>query len=104
MIIAAYAGVGKSYFEKHVIGAKDLVSMPYSWILQSGSKDIEECEKIKGAPYLVSNPLYPDNYIAEILRLEKEYKYLLIPPIYFLLSDLRLEYNRPYILCYPTID
>lgn len=103
MIIAAYAGTGKSFFaRKYPNEAIDLCSMPYTWLLADSSGG--EYEGGKGAKYLLSNPAYPDNYIAAILDAQKKYKYVLIPSNIWLLMTLELEYDLPIILCYPAID
>lgn len=102
MIIAAFAGVGKTTFANmYPDRAIDLCSMPFRWILQEGKLD--EAENAKAAPYLLSNPLFPENYIIEILKAEEKYDYVLIPTISGLLKILNSEYSRPYILCYPDI-
>ncbi len=104
MIIAAYAGVGKTWFAQNVPDAKDLASMPYQYFIQEDMKSNEEVEALKAAPYLVTNPLFPDNYIAEILKYEKIFTYVLIPPIFPVLMNLSRYYGNSYILCYPSID
>jgi len=102
MIVAAFCGCGKSTFaKKHSNEALDLMSMPYSWLLPE--KDEKETESIKGAEWLLHNPLFPKNYIFDLLEANKKYKYVLIPPIYSVLSYLR-KYNVPYILVYPNIN
>lgn len=79
MIIAAYAGAGKSAFARQVEEAVDLPSMPYSRVLPPEKGTKRECEAEKAAPYLLSNPQYPYNYLLEILKAEREYEYVLIP-------------------------
>lgn len=102
MIIAAYAGVGKTFFAQHVEGAVDLVTMPHSWILPPPDKDAGAFESEKGAHHFLCDPRYPDNYILEILKAEQKYRYVLIPTDIRIIRLLREEYERKVILCYPT--
>lgn len=102
-IIACYAGIGKTYFSKTVESAIDLVSMPYSWILPPSTSS-EEHEAEKAAPWLLTNPLFPDNYIHAILDALRKYDYVLIPPVASVLRALEHEYELPYLLIYPHIS
>lgn len=103
MIIACYAGVGKSTFAKrYPEETMDLYSMPFSWILPE--KTDGEFENVKAAPYLLRNPAFPDNYIAAILENEQKYKYVLIPTIEWVLRRLYCEYKMPYVICYPRSE
>ena len=47
MIIAAFAGVGKTYFCNHVKDTKDFVCMPYKYFLPEINNGCMEEEKIK---------------------------------------------------------
>lgn len=102
MIITSYAGAGKTFFANHAENAVDLVTMPHSWILPPPGKNPGEHESEKGARYLLRDPRYPDNYILEILKAEREYRYVLIPTNAGILRQLRETYGRNAILCYPT--
>ena len=105
MIIAAYAGTGKTTFAKKESSAVDLPSMPYSWILpESGDRNENELEGEKGAFYHLRNPLFPDNYIVEILKAERTNDYVLIPTSNEVVRRLQEEYGRKVLLCYPTDD
>ncbi len=101
MIIAAYAGAGKSAFARQVEGAVDLVSMPYSWVLPPEKGTKQECEAEKAAPYLLRNLQYPYNYLLEILKAERECEYVLIPTATGVIRMLN-EMGRIVVLCYPT--
>ena len=78
MIIAAYAGTEKSTFAARFPNAADVVSMPRSWILPPIAPE-GEIELEKGKLDRLRDPLYPKNYIIDILRAEREYDYVLIP-------------------------
>lgn len=101
MIIAAYAGAGKTTFAARFENAVDMVSMPRSCIL-SPKQSGKESEREKGRMDVYANPLYPDNYIADILRAEREYNYVLIPTSIHVVRRLREKYGRKVILCYPS--
>lgn len=105
MIIAAYAGTGKSTFAEMTDGAIDLPSMPYSWILPEASEwKTEELEGEKGALYHLRNPLFPENYAVEILKAEQMYDYVLIPTNISVIRYLQKEFGRKVLLCYPESD
>ncbi|MBR1496549.1 MAG: hypothetical protein IJ617_02860 [Oscillospiraceae bacterium] len=105
MIVSAYAGTGKTTFAARESGAVDLPSMPCSWILPDpGDRSEDELEREKGALYHLRNPLFPDNYIVEILKAERKYDYVLIPTSNEVVRRLQKEYGRKVLLCYPTDD
>ena len=102
MIIAAYAGTGKSTFAEMTDGAIDLQSMPYSWILPGTTdRGTEELEVEKGALYHLRNPLFPENYAVEILKAEQAYDFVLIPTNISVIRYLQEEFGRKILLCYP---
>lgn len=104
MIIAAYAGTGKSTFAQRVEGAVDLTIMPYSWILPPTEKSDAELEGEKGALHRLRNPLFPYNYLAEILKSERKFRFVLIPTNFEIIRRLREDYGRTVLLCYPDDD
>ncbi len=103
MIIACYAGVGKSTFAKMFDNSVDLVSMPYSWILPKENEKAEY-EEIKAAPYLIRHPHFYTNYLLAILEANKKYEYVLIPTIEQILRRLENEFHMPFIVVYPSIE
>ena len=76
VIIAAFAGVGKSYVGKHYPNVLDLESTYYKW-LDDGISHLTE-EKRKGLKNRTLNPLWPQNYIDEILKQKNKYDIVLI--------------------------
>lgn len=101
MIIAAYAAAGKSAFAAQTEGAIDLLCMPYKWILPPVDKAPLELESEKGALYHLHDPRYPDNYIAAILRAEREHQFVVIPTDMAVVRRLQEDYDRKVVLCYP---
>lgn len=102
MIIAAYPGAGKTTFAKQIPEAVDLPVMPYKRLLPPDWKTNPEAEVDE--PYYLSNPLFPDNYIADILRAEREYRYVLIPTDFDVISRLQGMYKRKVLIFYPEDD
>ncbi len=100
MIIAGFAGTGKSTFAARVENAIDLTSMPYSRILPTVKSGEPEAEK--AAPWLLNDPLYPDNYVAAVLRAERRYDYVIIPTSEWVIYRLQKEYGRKIVVCCPT--
>lgn len=101
MIIAAYAGTGKSTFAQRVEGTVDLPIMPYKWVLPPTKKTDEELEAEKGALHRLHDPRFPDNYLAEILRAERQSRFVLIPTDFEVIRRLCEDYGRVVLLCYP---
>lgn len=103
MIIAAYAGCGKTTLagmspENFI----EVASMPFARILPILREEhTGNFEREKAAEYHMDNPLYPLNMVAEILKMERNYKYVIIPTDYSVIKHLQEDYNRPVILCYP---
>ncbi len=103
MIIAAYAGSGKTTFaQKHSDICAEITSMSYARILSgTNAQDGKEIEREKAAEYHVNNPLYPYNMIEDVLELEKTHKYIVIPSDNLVVNILQKKYGRSVILCYP---
>ena len=104
MIIAAYAGTGKTtlanmYPDKIV----DFVAMPYKYHLEQGI-DSAECEKLKASyGFEMLQESWPANYVSAIKEALGYGKILLIPSSRLVLRYLENE-NIPYTLCYPQRD
>ena len=103
MIIAAYAGTGKSTFAARIPNAVDLAIMPRSWILPPPGSE-ERNEREKGRLDRLPDPFFPDNYLLDILKAEREYDYVLIPTNAYVISQLRMEYGRKLVVCHPARD
>ena len=100
MIIAAYAGTGKTtaaklYPEKVV----DFVCMPYKYILEPLPEDAGS-ESCKANPDHVMQEDWPWNYVAAIKGAMSGGKILLIPTDLNVLLLLRHD-KMQYTLCYP---
>jgi len=101
MIIAAYAGTGKSTLANtYPHEFEDFVCMPYKYLLTS---DGDRGEAGKANPTNIMRDDWPYNYISAIKSNMGTGKHLLIPTDMFVLMLLR-EKNIPYMLCYPRRD
>ena len=97
MIVAAFAGTGKTYFAKnHPDIAVDMVLMPYKYKIDP---EAQYDESSKANPNLEWNPEWPFNYIEAIKKLPSD-KIILIPSDSRVLNLLENE-KIPYLLCYP---
>ena len=75
-IIAAFAGVGKSYIGRKYSNVLDLESTYFKW-LENGVAHLTEEER-KGNKNRVLNPNWPQNYIEEILKQKDNYDIVFI--------------------------
>jgi len=76
MIIAAFAGVGKTWVGKNYNNVLDLESTYYKWD-STGLEHLSEEER-KGLPNRKPNPKWPQNYIDEVLKQKDNYDIVLI--------------------------
>ena len=98
MIVAAFSGVGKTYFANlHPGTAVDFVCMPFKYILDPEARYDESS---KADPGLDWNPEWPFNYL-EALKGQPSNKIILIPSDWRVLRLLEKE-KIPYYLCYPV--
>ncbi len=63
----------------------------------------KEREAEKAAPYMLSNPQYPCNYVLDILKAEREYEYVLISTDISVIRMLN-KMGRAVVLCCPAMD
>lgn len=98
MIIAAFAGTGKSMLaEKYPDKIVDFVCMPYKYYLETCC---DGGEAGKANPDNIMRDDWPYNYVDAIKEALGNGLLLLIPSEFRVLSLLREE-NIPYFLCYP---
>ena len=98
MIIAAYAGTGKTTLAAaHPQKFIDFVCMPYKYILEPGN---DKSEAGKANPDNIMRDEWPKNYVAAIESTTGVDKHLLIPTDLSVLMLLQIK-NVPYNLCYP---
>jgi hypothetical protein len=98
MIIAAYAGTGKTTMAKlYPQSVVDFVCMPYKYELEWDDRCGEDG---KANPDNILREDWPYNYVSAVKLAVNEGKLLLIPSDLFVLALLERE-NIPYTLCYP---
>ena len=103
LIIAAYAGTGKTTFAKlYPEKVVDFICMPYKYILEPCQEGVDS-EACKANPDNVMRDDWLYNYVAAIKSALDEGKTLLIPTDMYVLALLRVE-RIPYILCYPQMN
>jgi hypothetical protein len=100
MIIAAYAGCGKSTFAKMNTEALDFHCIPYKYFIDDKN---DRGEAGKADPDNEMRPEWPYNYVSAIKKLMDNYEYILIPSDFRVLALLEQE-QLPYTLVYPHRD
>lgn len=100
-IIAAFGGLGKSYFaEKYYDTVIDLESSLYQYTTHIETRKIE---KSKGDSTRIQNPAWPSNYIEQIKSNLGKYKYILIVLACEVLDALRAE-GLGFTVLYPELN
>ncbi len=102
VIIAGFAGIGKTFCGARYRNCIDLESSPYKYIYDRGSRI--QIEKMKGAPNRILNPDYPQNYINAIKEAVSKYDvvFVQLQPL-----DINLEYDKnhlDYICIFPNLN
>lgn len=105
-IIAAFAGVGKSYVGKKYKNVLDLESTYYKW-LEDGVSHLTEEER-KGNKNRKLNPEWPQNYIDKILSEKDNYDIVLIQLSHKRLNNEKIfeyfdEHSIEYYVARPNI-
>ena len=101
IIIAGFAGIGKTTLAKKYSNVIDIESSPYKY--DYSNVDKSEYEKIKGQNNRKLNVDFPKNYIKAIQDAQTKYDIVLV----LLHPDILTEYDKngiDYMLCYPTIN
>lgn len=71
LIIAGFAGIGKTTLAKKYKNVIDIESSPYKW--DYSNMDTSDLEKLKGLPNRKINKNFPDNYIQVIKEATLKY-------------------------------
>jgi len=101
MIIAAFAGVGKTKLaELYPQKVVDFCCMPYKYVLDEDEPFTEENKANLSLEFIFG---WQKNYVKAIKQNMSNDKILLIPSDFIVLALLKKE-GIPYILCYPKRD
>lgn len=99
MIIAAYAGCGKSTFASMNNSALDLHCIPYKYFLDENN---DRGEVGKADPNNEMRPEWPYNYVSAIENAMDKYKYIHIPSDFRVLA--LLEKRNSHIRLYSLTE
>ena len=100
MIIAGWAGIGKTTLAKKYSNVIDIESSPYKW--DYSGLEPGDYEKMKGRKDRTPNKNFPLNYINAIKEAEKKYDIICVwchPENVF---PHYVEHSIDYVLCYPS--
>jgi adenylate kinase family enzyme len=102
MIISGFAGIGKSTLaQKEPEYCVDLESSDFKWVIPQEQLEMS-VEERKGLPK-EQNPLWPENYITVMTRLNKEGKMVFIS-MDLQVRQLLQERGIDFVLAYPSKD
>ncbi len=99
LVIAGFAGIGKTTLSKKYSNIIDLESSPYKYDYSNFSPD--EYEKLKGNKTRVKNPDFPNNYIEAIKEAQKKYDVVFVFLDVYKMLDLYEQNGIDYVLCLP---
>ena len=102
IVIAGFAGVGKTTLAKKYKNVIDIESSPYKW--DYSRIDISNLENLKGLKDRKKNDKFPQNYIDTIKKAKTKYDIVLVwihPEEILPYYDIN---NIDYYLCFPTKD
>jgi len=101
LIISGFAGVGKSALAQKYPNIIDLESSDFKWIYKNNIIKEMNKEKRKGITERTQNPLWPLNYIKEIMTKATKYDIVLISQSENVRDCLK-ENGCEYFVCFPT--
>ena len=102
MIIAGFAGIGKTSLAKKYKNVIDIESSPYKW--DYSNMNITDIEKVKGSVGRTVNPNFPSNYINKIKESIGIYDIILVWVHPEEILPLYEENNIDYVLCFPEMS
>lgn len=99
IVIAGFAGIGKTTLSKKYSNVIDVESSPYRYDYSGVSA--KDYEKIKGSKTKKHNPNFPQNYIAAVKEATKKYDIVFVMLDPDVLLDEYEKNGIDYVLCYP---
>ncbi len=101
IVIAGFAGVGKTTLAKKYSNVIDIESSIYKY--DYSVYDNIDYEKLKGDKYRIKNTNFPQNYIDAINQAKQKYDIVLI----WLCDeaiDIYKKFGIKFVVCYPSVD
>ncbi len=103
-IILAFAGAGKTYCGKKYKNVLDYDYLFYKFIYKDEMKKSKTFEELKGREeWRKLNPLWPQNFMNQLLENLQKYDVILMPANDEIISYLE-ESKLDYLLCYPKAE
>ena len=103
-IIVAFAGVGKTYCAEKYSNILDLDHLFFKYTYSKELIKSKSFEELKGIQEgRKQNPLWPQNFMQELVKNVSQYDIILVPAGKQILQCLD-EANLDYILCYPKVE
>ena len=102
IVIAGFAGIGKTTLAKKYSNVIDVESSPYKW--DYSNYDTSNLESLKGLKNRVKNKDFPLNYINAIKEAMKSYDIVLV---WIHPEEILPEYEKygiDYMLAYPSLE
>ena len=100
IVIAGFAGIGKTTLAKKYKNVIDVESSPYKW--DYSNIDTSNLESLKGTTNRTRNINFPNNYILAIKNAQKQYDIVLV---WIHPEEILPEYDKndiDYILAFPS--
>ena len=100
IIISGFAGIGKTTLQKKFPNVIDLESSDYKWVYDDSNTESLDKEQRKGVTNRKQNPLWPINYVEEIIKKSLEYDIVLISQDLDMRNALK-DSGAKYYVCFP---
>ena len=101
LIISGFAGIGKTTLAQNYPSVIDLESSDFKWIYSDEATEGMDKEQRKGTTQRTQNPLWPLNYVKEIITQSQTHDIVLISQDKDMRDCLR-ENDCEYYACFPT--
>lgn len=103
LVISGFAGIGKSTLQERYTNVIDLESSDFKWIYLDEETEKMDKESRKGVSNRIKNPIWPLNYVREIIKKTSEYDIVLVSQDKEV-RDCLMENSVSYIVCFPKKD